>query len=292
MRISIKSVFDSVGYYARGIYNRGHDEKLTLLASGIAFNGILCLIPLILLFSSLLGILLDSSELAIQRVDEALSAVFPNQPYAQSIKQAIKQAVGDIILYRTSFGLVGAAVLIWTGTSLFSAIRNALHTVYHVTSNKNLFISILEDIVWVFSAGILFLALNLLTWMSSLIDTLLALLPPLRELELSLLTTTLPRFTEVAITLLMFFIVYRFIPDVKPPSRVAWLSAITTTALWLLAAAVFGWYLAEFHSFSKVYGAYAFLLVLLVWVYYSASVFVFGGIVGQLYRERRESRRT
>lgn len=289
MKVSIKPVFDSISYYSRGIYNRTHDEKLTLLASGIAFNGILCMIPLVLLFTSFLGIVLDSSELAVQRVEEALTAVFPNQPYAQNIKQAIKQAVGDIILYRTSFGLVGAAVLIWTGTSLFSAIRNALHTVFHVTSTKNLFISILEDIVWVFSAGLLFIALNFLTWMSSIIDTLLALLPPIRDLELGALTTTLPKFAQVALTLLMFFIVYRFIPDIKPPSRAAWLAAITTTALWELAAAVFGWYLAEFHSFSKLYGAYAFLLVLLVWVYYSAFVFVLGGIVGQLYRERREA---
>jgi membrane protein len=89
-----------------------------------------------------------------------------------------------------------------------------------------------------------------------------------------------------ALTLLMFFAVYRYIPDESPTSRVAWRSALTTTVLWETAARLFAWYLKEFHSYSAIYGTYAFLLVLLIWVYYSSVVFVVGGIVGKLYQER------
>lgn len=286
MHISIRNFFNSVFYYLRGMYHRVYDEKATLIASGIAFNAIFCMIPLLLLFTSLLGILLNSSELGIGRIDEALSAVFPSQPYAQSIKDAIKHAVGDIVAYRTSFGLVGALVLVWTGTSLFSSMRNALHKVFRVSSEKNLFLSILEDIVWVFAAGILFIALNLITWMFSLLETLITLVPPLRDYDWSGILTAVPAFSSFGIMLVMFFIVYKFIPDVKPPSKAAWISAITTAVLWEAAGQLFGWYLGEFHSFGKLYGTYAFLFVLLVWVYYSSLMFIIGGIVGQLYRER------
>jgi membrane protein len=55
---------------------------------------------------------------------------------------------------------------------------------------------------------------------------------------------------------------------------------------------LFAIYLSEFSAISKIYGPYAFILVLLVWIYYSSIIFVFGGIVGQVYWERRKLRET
>ncbi len=49
-------------------------------------------------------------------------------------------------------------------------------------------------------------------------------------------------------------------------------------------------YLTSFSAIATVYGPYAFLLVLLIWIYYSSLIFVFGGIVGQVYWERLRAR--
>ena len=287
IKISFKRFFDALLYFVRGLFHRVHSENITLLASGIAFNAILCTIPLLLLFTSFLGTFLNSSDIGMQRIDEVLATVFPNQPYTENIQTSVRQAIEDIVTYRTSFGLFGAIVLIWTGTSLFSAIRIALHRVFRVESTKNLVLSILEDIVWVLLAGSLFLALNLFTWIGNATQALLVAVPKLQTFDWSILTATLPHFISLLIMFFMFLIIYRFIPDQKLPWSVAWVSAVTTAILWYLAGRLFGWYLAEFHSFSKLYGTYAFLLVLLIWVYYSSMVFIVGGIVGQLYRERR-----
>lgn len=287
-RFSIRKFFASVAYYIKGVFRRIHDEEVTLMASGIAFNGILCSLPLFLLFTSFLGIMLKNSTLAIQQIYEIVDSVFPAKPYAANIKDILRQVVGDMIAYRTSFGLFGAGVLIWTGTSLFSAIRNALRHVFRIKSAKNLFISILEDIVWVFVAGVLFVALNFVTWIYSLVQLLIRALPMLKDIDFGMFGAAIPVAASSGLTLLMFFIVYRFIPDVRPPSEVAWLSAVTSTILWTVVGRLFGWYLAEFHSFGRLYGTYAFLLVLLVWIQYSSFVFVLGGIVGQLFREKHK----
>ena len=284
----IRKLLDSLAYYVRGIFKRVHDDELALIASGIAFNGILCSLPLFLLFTSLLGVLLRNSTLALQHIGEVVDAVFPGELSALKIKDMLKQVVGDIIAYRTSFGLFGAVVLVWTGTSLFSAIRSALRHVYRIKFSKNLVVSVLEDIAWVFVAGALFIALNFVTWIYSLAQLLIRALPGLSNIDLGIFGATIPVVASFAVTLLMFFIVYRFIPDVRPPSIIAWISALTSAVQWTVAARLFGWYLSESHSFSKLYGTYAFFLVLLVWIYYSSFVFVVGGIVGQLFREKHK----
>jgi membrane protein len=84
----------------------------------------------------------------------------------------------------------------------------------------------------------------------------------------------------------MFYIVNRFIPDRSVGSRVALISAITSTSLWWIAGRAFAWYLSAFHSYSKLYGTYAFVLVFLMWIYYSSVVFIIGTIIGDLYRKR------
>lgn len=292
MKISVRELvrkfFAAFWYYLKGIYERMHDEEGFLLASGIAFNAIFCAIPLLLLFTSLLGSFLHSSELAVQWIDSVVETAFRGQPDAQTIKNTMKQIVGEIIMNRASYGIFGAAVLVWTGTSLFSSVRSALHRVFRIKSTKNLFLSILEDIVWVFIIGVLFVTLNLISWIYRVIETLVSRLPGAENIDFSLFEGTLPVFAAFVLTLLTFFAIYRYIPDRSPTSRVAWSSALTTAFLWETAARIFAWYLAEFHSFQAVYGTYAFFLVLLIWVYYTSVVFVVGGIVGQLYRERRE----
>ncbi|MEE9288065.1 MAG: YihY/virulence factor BrkB family protein, partial [Bacteroidota bacterium] len=89
------------------------------------------------------------------------------------------------------------------------------------------------------------------------------------------------------LTTLMFYIAYRYIPNERPMPRVALISAVTTGVFWELASRGFSLYLSELRPFARVYGTYAFLLVTLVWVYYSSLMFVVGGEMGQLYRERK-----
>lgn len=286
---ALSAFLGSAWYYLKGIVLRMRAEEGLLLASGIAFNAVLCSIPLLLLFTSLLGSFLHSSDLAVEWVDGLVATAFRGQPYAETIKSTLKQIIGEIIGNRTSYGLVAAGVLVWTGTSLFSSVRSALHRVFRIESTKNLFVSLLEDIVWVFVIGVLFITLNLVSWVYRIFEALISRIPGIQKIDFSFLEGTVPVIVTVVLTFLTFFAIYRFITDESPTTPVALRAAFTTTLLWETAARLFAWYLAEFHSFRAVYGTYAFLFVLLVWIYYSSVVFIVGGVVGQLYRERKES---
>lgn len=289
IKYRIKNSKDSIFFYIKSLYNHLYDDEALFLASGIAFNGILCLIPLLLLFTAVFGIFLNSSELAVQKVHEILNTAFPDQPYAQSIKNSIQQIIKDIIDYRKSFGIFGLAVLTWTATSLFSSMRTVLNRIYKIKPSKLVILTILEDIVWVVVIGILFVAIIISTWLYTIVEEFVRSLPGYGMVDFVLFEQAIPVLVSFLLTLLMFFIVYRFIPDKNVTWKVASISAITTAVLWETAGRLFGWYLFTFHSFSRLYGAYAFLLVLLVWIYYSSLVFVVGGIIGQLYRERHHT---
>jgi membrane protein len=276
----------AVRYYSYGVYRRFRTEQLFFYASGIAFNGILCLIPFFLLLTSFLGMLLNSSDRAVHVVKEFLDAAIPDQVYALKMKSVLQALVDDIVRHRSSYGFVGLGILTWTATSLFSSIRAVMNTVYRIKSSKLVILKIVEEVVLVVVVIVLFFAANVIVWFSSFIASWLRQLPGFESIPLGFFKGINAFLAADVPAVVMFFVLNRFIPDQKIGTKASMIAACSTTVLWWVASQVFGWYLSEFRSYSMLYGAYAFLLVFIFWVYYSALVFIVGIIIAQLYRER------
>ncbi len=273
-------------YYAKGIFRKVGEDDILFLASGLAFSCVLTMIPMMLLTASALGVFLNSSDLGVQKLEEILNAIFPPQPFAINIKQSIITVILDIIQYRTSLGVFGAAVLVWTGTSLFDAVRSALHTVFDIKKTRGLFQSIVHHIGFVFLLFLLFLFTNLSLWLVTLVERVVLSIPAMTKLDVTPLTDVIPTIVVVLLTACMFYIVYRHIPDTSPPRAAAVIATATATIVWVVSGKLFAVYLSSFSAIGKIYGPYAFILVLLIWIYYSCAIFIFGGVVGQLYWER------
>lgn len=285
----LRSLFrlaDAVWYYTTAIARRVHDVDILLLASGLAFNSILTLVPIMLLLASVLGYFLNSSALGVQQLHDILNTIFPPQPFAQQIRNSLIGTISSIVAYRTSLGLFGISVLLWTITSLFDAIRSILHQVYNLPRTVGLLRSLLHDIGFIILAFVLFIVANTTIWVSSLIARVVKEIPELGRVDLPDVEALLPTVIVVAMTALLFYILYRYMTDEKPPNTAAIISTITTTMLWVVSGRLFSLWLKEFSSIGTLYGPYAFLLVLLFWVYYSSIIFVFGAIVGQVHWER------
>jgi len=285
LKLSLR-VLEAVWFYVRGIARKIKDDDILFLASGLAFNGIFTMIPLMLLTASAIGIFLNSSEAGIRQLHDLLNAAFPPQPFATSIKESILTMVSDIIAYRTSLGVFGILVLLWTATSLFDALRSVLHAIYRIPRTKGLLSSLLHDLGFIFLVFLLFLASNISLWIVSLIEQIAGNMDLFASLDFSLFKDTLPTLIIFLLTGCMFYIIYRYIPDSKPPKAAGVISTLTTSVVWIVSARLFALYLSEFSAIGTLYGAYAFILVLLIWIYYSSIIFILGGIVGQIYWER------
>lgn len=281
---------EAVWFYVRGLVRAVREKDLLLLASGLAFNGVLTMIPLLLLSAAALGAFLHTSDMAVTRVTTILDALFPPQPFATSIKESILTIVQDIIRLRTSIGLAGGVILVWTGMALFDSLRSVLHAVYGIQRTRGLFRSLLHDLGFVFLVFLLFLATSFSLWILSILTGLARNVPALAGLDTDWANATIPTAVVTLLTAGMFYILYRHIPDRQPPRAAGLISTVTTTILWVVSGRLFALYLEGFSAIGKVYGPYAFIVVFLVWIYYSAIIFVFGGMVGQVYWERRQLR--
>src|SRR5450759_618140 len=87
---------DATRYYSHGLVRRFVDDDVLFLASGIAFNVLLCVIPLLLLLSSFLGSMLNSSDIATQNIYKFLSKALPNQSQAIGIKNLTFRIINDM----------------------------------------------------------------------------------------------------------------------------------------------------------------------------------------------------
>ncbi len=279
---------ESLYLYARQIWRKLKEDDILFLASGLAFNGILTLLPMLFLSAAVVGTLLHSDAASLDQVNDFLDALFPQQPYAEEIKASVRSLVSEIITYRRSIGIVGALVLLWTITSIFDAVRTVLHRIYELKRTRGLLSSLAHDIGFIFLAFILFVGTNFAIWMYTLLRPFAMNVPALKSLVDAGYTRALPTFTIVVLTAVMFYIVYRFITDVRPPHTAAAISTLTTTVLWIIGGRVFAMYIADWSIIGKIYGPYAFFLVLLIWIYLSSVLFILGGVVGQVYWERRK----
>lgn len=88
-----------------------------------------------------------------------------------------------------------------------------------------------------------------------------------------------------AVITVMFALIYRFLPDVKLLWRDVWVGAITTAALFTIGKQLLAMYLGR-GSAASSYGAAGSVIVLLLWVYYSAQIILFGAELTRIYSER------
>ena len=286
LQSSLKGFASSVRFYGVGIYRKFSEDDIILYGSAIAFNIILCIIPLLLLLTAIVGSFLSSSQQAFQHINDLLDAAFPDQPYANKIKLSIQSIVYDIVVHRKSFGWVSILTLVWTTTFLFNAARDVLNRVFGISRTKLFFNRIMENVISVVSVVLLFLVANASFLLSSIFEGFVEGIPEIRDLVPIRLIHSFPFLVTMVLAMLMFFIIYHFIPDRRIPSKSALVATCTTAILWILSGKAFQIYLVKFATFRQLYGAYAFMLVFLLWIEYSSIIFIIGAMVGQLHRER------
>jgi membrane protein len=93
--------------------------------------------------------------------------------------------------------------------------------------------------------------------------------------------------TAFAAILLMFFLIYKFVPGRRLKWPIAGIAALVAAVGFELLKAALGWYLANVADFNRVFFAFATVVVVVVSFYYGSVVFILGGEVGKVYGLRR-----
>ncbi len=256
---------------SRGLIRKLDQDDVFFLASGLAFDFLICFIPLILVILSVLGFFLHSSREILDYVRTYLVRILPQS------SPRLTANIMNLVKDRQIVGLVGFIGLIWTAMRLFGSIRSVLNKTLEITSQHGYLRDKFHDLLYVVITGILFLLSIVLSGIFGLIRTIPAKLglPPL--LDLKWWGWTAGILVAYFFSVLMFFILFRFLPSKKPASRAAFMSALLIAGLWEMAKYLFRLYVDFINGFTAIYGSLGLLVVFILWIYYSCLLFVLGG---------------
>jgi membrane protein len=251
-------------------FNRDHGF---FLSSGMTFNLLICLIPFILLLLSLVGTYLYSSRQVLNTIREYLENVVP------SLDPRIMRNILRITRDRKIVGILGMGGLIWTCTWVFSSMRTAFDIVFQAKTGRGFLWGKTIDVLMIFLAGIaLLLSMTLtsaVTFLQSFrVQPVIVIGPVLRWF--------LRYLAPFLFTYLMFFLIYKIIPNRKISIRPALRAALFASLLWEVTKHLFSWYVLHLGRFSIVYGSLSTLIIFFLWIYYSSAVLLLGGEIAFL----------
>jgi membrane protein len=250
----------------RGAYSRFFAADGLFMAAGLAFFFLVTMIPLVLLSVAIVGFVL-TSEQAGREIVSQLTRNFP------VYRDEISRVLFRIVQTRATSGVVGTVILILFSTPLFSASRLVLHKVMGLNVGRGFLRGMLVDAGMVVMMGVLLFALTAITWAFYWFQVFV------------LAPANVPRDWLAAITLgfslllsmLMFYLGYRFVPVRRMRAGPALAGAIVATLLWEVAKQLFRLYIRHFGVYDQIYGPLGVLVAFVMFVYYSAIVFVVGG---------------
>jgi membrane protein len=241
------------------------------MASHIALSILMAMFPFLILVTALAGFL-DSKNLA-DEVARLVVAAWPHQvaaPIADQIHTVLTTANGTVLT-------LGAVFALYFSSSGVESLRIGLNRAYGLAERRPWWLLRLESIAYVIVSAMSLLALAFLVVLGPLVfRAFLAYAPKLAAFEGHYDIT---RFVVAAVVIaLALFILHLWLPAGRRRLREVWPGILATLALWLVAGFAFGRYLNSFSSaYVTYYAGLASAMTALVFLYFSASIFIFGG---------------
>jgi len=184
--------------------------------------------------------------------------------------------------------IIGTITLLVAASGAFLELQHALNTIFRVKTDpkksgiKRLILSRLRSFGLVVSIGFLLMVSLLVSAGLSALSTRIQ----HSALGSPLLLQALNMVVSLAVMTLLFGLIYRLLPDVRLAWRDVWTGALATSILFSIGKLLIGLYLGQ-SSVASSYGAAGSVVVLLVWVYYSAQVILLGAEFTRVHAEHR-----
>jgi membrane protein len=182
--------------------------------------------------------------------------------------------------------LLSVVTLVLGATGLFLQVKESLNTIWDAPKEKagGIVSKVVERgvaLLLVVGIGLLMVALVLLSTVLSAVSSFASDLLPGGDFIWSVVDFLI----TFGVLTGLFAVLYKVLPDVDIAWREVWLGAAVTAVLFTLGKLVIGIYLGR-RGLSDVYGAAGSLIAVLLWVYYSAQIFLIGAEFTQVYASR------
>jgi membrane protein len=250
------------GYIAHGALSRG---------AAIAFYVVTSLAPVLLIVVAVAGMVFGQDAVRGGLVRE-LSGLFGQQ--GGELIQTMLARSSDKESGATA-SVLGALMVLVTASGVFGEMQTGLNQAWHVKAPDQPILSMVRARVaslgLVAALGFLLIVSLAASTALAALGTYLGTLTPFAPLLLAALNTLV----SLSLFTLLFAAIYKVLPDAPIAWREVGLGAFTTALLFTIGKSLIGWYLGTTAA-SSGYGAAGALVLVLLWAYYCAQIFLFG----------------
>jgi membrane protein len=283
-----QSMFGTAGALLKQTATEWIDDKAPQLGAALAYYTVFSLAPLILILLAIVGILFRNDPSgAWSRITEQMSyfldksAVDVVQGIAQKASQPDKGKLATMI---------GIALAIFGASGVFGQLQDALNTIWGVKAKPGAGIwGFLRArfVSFAMIGGVCFLLL-----VSLVIEGVLKAFSHYIQARLPgglAIAMSLYFIFDFAVVVVLFAMIFKVLPDVKIRWRDVWMGSVITAIFFLIGKWALGLYLGS-GTAASAYGAASSLITLLLWIYYSSQILLFGAEFTQVYANHTGAR--
>lgn len=256
------------------------DEALSRGAA-IAFYTVTSIAPVLLIVIAIAG-LVFGREAAQNAISDQLGALMGRQT-----AEVLQSAIADAGNRKSGIWatIIGTGTLLLTASGVFGEMQTALNTIWKAkptgTTVSRLVRARIASLGLVVSLGFLLMVSLAVSTALTAFGTYLDAVLPFGKLALTVLNGLI----SVLLISFLFGAIYKVLPDRPLQWRDVVVGAIATAILFSIGKSLIGWYLGS-SAVASSFGAAGALIVLLLWVYYSAQIFLLGAEFTKAYAVR------
>jgi membrane protein len=259
------------------------DDDGWAIASHIALSTLMSLFPFVIFLTALTSLLYGSEELA-EKAAQILLETWPQEvagPIANEVSNVLTRAHGGVVTF-------GAVLALYFSTNGVESLRIGLNRAYNETETRAWWLLRLEAVAFVLVGAVSLSALAFLIVLAPLIQP--AALRYLVGLEGVEDIVTVLRYGITSLLLILALVAaHKWLPSGHRRVEEIGPGIAVTLLLWMVSAFAFARYLAAFSgAYVRTYAGLASAMVALVFLYWTAGIFVYGGELNQAIRKMRQ----
>jgi membrane protein len=271
-------------------YQGWKEDNVSRLAAALTYYTVFSLAPMLIIAIAVAGLIWQRQAVQDQVLSQMQGLIGEQGRtfIAGLLDSASRPAQG---IFATIIGII---TLIFGALGVFNELHNSLNTVWDVPEKKvtGMWNSVKEVIMNRFLSFTMVLGIGFMLLVSLLISTGITALGnwvgtflPFQEVILQIINLVI----SIAILTLFFGLIFKVLPDANIAWRDVWIGAFVTTILFSIGKTLIGLYLGS-SAVGTTFGAAGSLVLLLLWVYYSAQILFFGAEFTQVYANTLGSR--
>ncbi|PWR07973.1 ribonuclease [Micromonospora acroterricola] len=248
------------------------DDSLTDWAAALTYYGVLSIFPGLLVLISILGLL---GESATRGVEDTVKQAVPEGNIQQIITDAINQASDNGGLASIA-AIVGLLAAFWSASGYIAAFMRASNTIYDVPEGRPIWKTLPIRVGVTAVIGVLLLACAVIVVFTGRFAELVG-----NAIGVGSTAVTVWNVAKWPVLLILVSLMFAILYWASPNARhggFRWVSpgGVLAVVIWLVVSGLFAFYVSNFGSYNKTYGALAGVIIFLVWLWLSNIAILLG----------------